>query len=239
MPSAAESEAWRRPKHPTKPDVTLIDSYPLIPDLDGLPDSGTYMIVKFMGNPTSKTGAHDPRIDVGLIQPIEKSNGDYSYEYYLPRTSEDAGQIKRQFDPLDQEHDSLELRTAVSKDGGATNRYDHHRTYDVHRSHSSVEQPYKEVALTLNESTSATHASANGNLDRIPVKAAYYYPIGTKTHLKPRRNKALVQLGLASQKTDESTDRPDALDVLIRDPDEDEEESRGMHRMELDPTIST
>ncbi len=34
-------------KHPTKRNVTIVDSYPLIPDLEAMPDPGGYVAVKF------------------------------------------------------------------------------------------------------------------------------------------------------------------------------------------------
>ena len=64
--------------------------------------------------------------------------------------------------------------------------------------------------------------------------AAFYYPIGTKMQLKPHRNKALAQLGLSSQRINDSVEKPDAWDIEIRDPDDEEVEQRAAHVRELE-----
>lgn len=222
--TVAEVEAWKNPRHPTKPQLQLLDSYTIEPDLEAFPDSGSYMITKFSGNPTNQTDAHDTRLDVGLIFPIEKSTGDYSYEVYLPQKSEDVYNIQRQFDVSDPDRDNPALCSIPDKEGVPSNRYEFHRTYELQRQQISIDQPYREVALTLR------HEDGRQPTENV----AHYYPIGTKMSLKPRRNKALAQLGLATQKTEEAVEKPDAWDLIVRDPDEAETAQRAKHVSELE-----
>ena len=238
IPTRAELDAWKNPQHPTKNHLQLLDSYPIKPDLDALPDSGAYMITKLVGNPTNRTDAHDVRLDTGLIFLVEKPSGEDSYEFYLPKDVEDAHDIKRQFDTTDPGRDDPSLRKSTNTKGVPSNRYNFHRTYDIQRQLITVDQPYKEVALVLYdpdiEERQITQSNGHDQSSDATAKAAYYYPVNTKTQLKPRRNKALAQLGLASQKSEEAADKPDAWNLVVRDPDEEETGRRAAHRAELD-----
>ena len=231
-PTTAELEAWRRPKHPTKSKVKLVDSYAIKPDLEAFPDSGTYMVVNLIGNPTNNTRSHDTRVDVGLLHPEEIADNKHSFEFYLPKNSEEAKNIKSQFDSTDPDRDDPSLRTTLNRSGIACSRYDFHRTYDMYREVDSTLQPYKEVALALHD-PGLDRKTSNYQEDDTQDKAAYYYPIGTKMQLKPRRNKNLAQLGLASQQQQENSERADAYDLVIRDADQAEIEQRESHREEL------
>ena len=68
-----EQEAWANPVHPTRPGVTLLDSYPILPDLEGLPDTGSYVVMKFITNPVAASDRYDERLDVGLLRPMDQS----------------------------------------------------------------------------------------------------------------------------------------------------------------------
>ena len=238
QPTPAETEAWRRPRHPTKPDLKLIDSYPLKPDLEATTDQGAYIISKFSGNPTNSNNEHDTRMDVGLIHPIEKAPEDYDYEFYLPEEVESAKHVKRKYDCLD-EGDGEESSLHKNKDGITAFRYRHHRTYDMGRQANSIDQPYKEVALALHDPEFDRQTGKGNAGDRLN-KGAYFYPIALKMQLKPRRNKNLANLGLQRKAVDEVTERPDEIDLVLRDPNEDEVERRTSHREELMPeTVTT
>lgn len=227
----AETEAWKRPKHPTKPDVRLLNSYPVEPDLDSTTDSGYYIITKFSGNPIPSATTHDIRLDVGTIVPQEQG-AEEIHEFYLPKDSDSARAVKRKYDGTDSAEDSG-LNAHTNQAGTPAYRYQHHRSYEVGRQVMSVNHPYKEIALALHDSE-----AVNGSgrvMDRLD-KGAYYYPIGTKLQLKPKRNKNLAHLGLSSQAPDESTsERADEIDIVIREPDDDEVDHRAEHRQELMP----
>lgn len=223
VPTPAEKDAWNHPKHPSKPDVKLLDAYPLMPDLEAITDSGAYMVTKFTGNPTTATESRDTRMDVGIIYPREHASGTSDFDFFLPVDEPEAGNIKRKLDVYDPDRDDPSLYTNKAADGSGTFRYPHIRTYESTR-RVDTDQQYKEVALALHDPESeGAHADTQ-------ARGAYYYPVVTKLQLKPRRNKNLVQLGLASQAVDDENEKIDALNVNVRAPEEDELNSRALHR---------
>ena len=226
VPTPAERDAWNRPKHPSKPDVKLVDAYPLIPDLEAVPDSGAYMIAKFTGNPTAATESRDTRMDVGILYPREHALGTYDYDFFLPVDEPEADSVKKKLDVNDPDRDGPALYTHKNAEGSGAFKYPHVRTYESSRKLDQPDQQYKEVALALHD------AGSEGNSQ---VRGAYYYPIVTKLQLKPRRNKNLVQLGLASQAVDDEAEKVDSVNLHVRSPDEDERTSRALHRAAVEP----
>ena len=223
IPTPAEKDAWNRPKHPSKPDVKLLDAYPLIPDLEAITDSGAYMVTKFTGNPTATTESRETRMDVGILYPREHASGTFEYDFFLPVDETAAVNVKRKLDVNDPDRDDSALQTNKAADGSSTFRYPHIRTYEAIR-RVDTDQQYKEVALAL-------HDPESEGTDADPQDGgAYYYPIVTKLQLKPRRNKNLVQLGLASQVVDDENEKIDAMNVHVRIPEEVERNSRALHR---------
>ena len=243
-PSPAETEAWKRPKHPSRSDVRLLDIYPLKPDLEATPDSGAYMVSKFTGNPTSVTEARDTRMDVGILYPVASTQvpGAYNYEFFLPPDETAVKKIKRKLDVNDAGRDDSELYTHRATDGSGMFKYPHLRTYDLSRQ-SHTDQQHKEVALALYDSeqneTPTIRNISGSRKNASPNKVGFYYPISTKLQLKPQRNKNLAQLGLASQPVLDDSKKVDALDLVIGDPPEDEERTRRRHRATIDPNVSS
>ena len=225
-PSAAEVEAWKNPKHPSKSDVQLLDAYPLKPDLDAITDSGAFVITKFTGNPTTTTESRDVRMDVGIVLPREHDSGDYDYDFFLSIDEVAANNFREKMNVNNPDKDDPELYTQKAADGSDHFRFNYHRTYDASRRVDSIDQQYKEVALAL-------HDSEPDSLDT-QEKGAYYYPIVTKMQLKPRRNKNLAQLGLASQAVNEDIQKIDGMNITVKEPDEGEVAGRARHRDELE-----
>lgn len=232
--SAAELEAWRQPKHPTKSKRKLVDSYPLKPDLEAFPDTGFYYIFNYTSNPTSSVHSHDTRVDAGVIHPAETLSGGTNFELYLPKDAEEAKNVQRQLDVADPDHDDPSLRTIANKEDIPSSRFNFHRIFDVKREQEMLETPYKEVALALHDSELDRKTDRKDKIGD-HEKAAYYYPIGVKLQFKPRRAKNLELVGLASKTQDESKERFDAWDIVIRDADDNETERRETHRVELQP----
>ena len=224
-PTASEVEAWKNPKHPSKPELTLLDSYPLLPDLDAVTDSGAFMITKLTGNPSTATKTRDTRMDVGMLYPRERASGATEYDFFLPADDVVAANFKRKFDVFDEDRDDPELYTHKTADDTGAFRFTCLRTYDSSRRVDSVAQQYKEVALALHDDDEDIMSSQE--------KGAYYYPIISKMQLKPRRNKNLAQLGLASQAVDDELEKLDWMNVTVQDPDEDELNSRARHREDI------
>lgn len=249
----SETQAWLKPKHPTKPDVRLLDSYPVLPDLDALPTSASYLVFKFQTNPLSPD-YYDPRLDAAILRPIDdpavqslfqrklaewdpesgkpQPVAEYEYDYYVP-ASEDASTvrgIKRKFDVNDPEHDEPDLYTDEPKgDGQRGFKYERVRTYETYNQHGNAEHFYDDtVALTLHDPESDVGA-VPGAAKRLR-KGAYYYPIIQRTALRPKRK--VGQQLMASQP---SEDRIDELNVTVGDWTEDERESVSEKKAELDP----
>ena len=259
-PTPAEIEAWKRPRHPTNPELRLLDTYPLLPDFDAIPDSGSYQIVKFAPNPSQATDVRDSRMDVGLLSFMELSPQaqaaiaeDYknklaahqadptrnpmpgpmfSYHFFLPQNEEGMRAIKRKLGT-----DELETDDADGEPDQV--RFDHVRIYDTSRSVINADYPYKEIALALHdrETESPVHASDSGYNTARSEKAALYYPLGAKVQLKPRRNRNLAQLGLAGRTSEEDGEIIDGVYVSFREPDEAETQRREGHIREVDSTF--
>ena len=240
MPTSTEADAWKRPKHPSKPDVKLLDIYPLKPDLDAVTDSGAYMITKFAGNPTPTTEARDFRMDVGILYPRELALDTYNYEFFLPENEVTTKNVIRKLDVNDNACDDPALYTDKAPDGSGVFKFDFLRTYEPGRGSTRGDQQYREVALALHdpeldrETMSTKSTTRDDNIEPLD-KGAYYYPVLSKIQLKPRRNKNLVQLGLASQTADEEVQKFDGIRLTVREPDEGERAKRATHREHVEP----
>ncbi len=226
VPTLADLEAWKNPKHPSKTDVKLVDAYPLKPDLEAITDSGSYLVTKFVGNPTAGTKARDTRMDIGILYPRDHDSGRQDWDLFLPADESTANNFKRKFDVNDPDRDDPGLYTHKANDDSGNFKYSYLRTYDKGRRTETPGQHYREVALAL-------HDPGNDGRDS-QDKGAYYYPVATKMQLKPHRNKNLAQLGLASQAVDEELPKIDWINVTVREPEEEEMAGRAMHREQLE-----
>ena len=241
MPTAAEIDAWKRPKHPSKPDVKLLDFYPLKPDPDAVTDSGAYMITKFAGNPTPVTEARDTRMDVGILYPRELAPDTYNYEFFLPANEAATKNIIKKLDVNDAACDDPALYTDKAPDGSGVFKFDFFRTYEPGRGSTRGDQQYREVALALHDPKldrqmeKTGESAARDNIINPLDKGAYYYPVLSKVQLKPRRNKNLVHLGLASQVTEDEGQKFDGIRLTVREPDDGERAKRATHREHVEP----
>ena len=267
--TSAEIEAWKNPQHPTNPKLKLVDSYPILPDLDAITDSVGYMVTKFAGNPSNAVDMYDERMDVALLRPIEPTPEQiadinakraaheadpvhypdpgppaYDYEFFLPSDAQMARNIKRKFDIDDPGRDDPSLY-AVSESHKNTRqesfRYRHVRVYETGLQSHNLSNPYQEVALALYdpeiEQQMAGIKVDDGGVRRTRQKAAYYYPIVSKVQLKPRRSKYLASLGLPvrpGNNQDDEVGKYDAVDLVVRDPDDVESSSRASHKANID-----
>lgn len=221
-PTAAERDAWENPRHPTRPDLHLVDSFPILPDLDAMTDQGTYIVTKFSGNLAGTLDGHPEALDVALLQPVEKEGDEYDYDLYMP-SDDVAHEVKAKAG--DVSNLPLESDTDVP-----TYSYPRLRTFDLTRQTLSVENPYQDVGLAFCDPTAPSQHSK-----RELSKAAYYYPISMKLQLKPKRNQNLAQIGLQarSDNVQGKVERPDEIVLTLRQPSEQEVERRQMHKTEL------
>ncbi|KAI9786747.1 MAG: hypothetical protein M1816_007818 [Peltula sp. TS41687] len=70
-PTPAELQAWNDPQHPTRKDLKVVNSFPVLPDPQGPPDSGGYLLLKFLSNPGATVEGYDERVSSGLLKPLE------------------------------------------------------------------------------------------------------------------------------------------------------------------------
>ena len=259
-PTQAEVAAWNKPKHPSKPGLTVVDSYPVLPHLDAFPDAGGYMVTKFSSNPSQASDAYDQRLDVGLLQPLPlrpeiiaeqeakrlaheadpvhhapAGAPPYDYAYYLPTDEKSVPNIKKKFDINDPQKDDDTLYTDKVKDTqDGCFQYARVRAYETGTSSTNLDQKYGEIALALHDSKEGAEVM-DGTETATLEKGAYYYPIISKSQLKPRRPRNIAQPGRNQE--EEEVEQVDYLDVTVRDADEDETSARATHRAEIEAKL--
>lgn len=70
-PTPAELDAWNNPRHPSRKDLKLVNSFPVLPDPQRHPDDDGYILVKFAVNPGSTTDGYDERVEYGILRPLD------------------------------------------------------------------------------------------------------------------------------------------------------------------------
>jgi len=251
-PTDADIKAWSTPKHPSKPDVKLLDSYPVLPDLDALPTNGYYMVTKFVNNPFGVSDQYDQRLDTAIFRPIDdpQTQSDYQrklaewdadsskpqpllefdYDFYVPTETAAVRGIKRKFDVNDPDNEDPELYTDDVNEGTRGFKYERVRTYETYNQHGNPSNYYNDsVALALHDPESDVGV-VPGAAKRLG-KAAYYYPIIQRTALRPKRK---IGRGAASQVDEE---RIDELNLTIGEFAEDDRARVLERRGDLDPSF--
>lgn len=252
--SIEEKAAWKNPKHPSNPSLQLLDSYPLIPDWDALPDTGSYLMYKFMAPPTKETsGQYDERLDVALLRPAGQSIDDedryiaeveaakedptlpeplprYHYEFYLPPDKEKVPGIKRNFTTYDADNeDEIPFDRGQDDDGNPRKffTFKNIRTYETVAQQSDSKNTFNDVvALALHDPES--HGAAPLRSSKLQ-KAAYFYPIVSKRSLRPKRPGKTEMAGGDQQ-------RVDIIETATRDPNAGEVDRREAFRKQYDIT---
>ncbi|KAE9961291.1 hypothetical protein BLS_002707 [Venturia inaequalis] len=245
-----EKDAWAKPRHPTNPQLTLLDAYPLLPDLEALPDNGSYMVMKYQSNPCSNL-AYDPRLDVAIIRPIESTPEEtrkyedrlaeaamdpaastpmpeWRYHSFVPEKEDSVEKVKRKFNSEDPEHDSENLYDSVNADGDRTFKYKRLRTYETQRQTPTTDPWNDTVAVAL-------HDDGTG----LKPKAAYLYPIISETKLRASRPITMgTIMSVSRAHVEDEADLVDFVELKIRDATEEERENIvENHLKKLDPTI--
>ncbi|KAF2086734.1 Paf1-domain-containing protein [Saccharata proteae CBS 121410] len=250
----AEREAWDKPKHPTKSNVKLLDTYPLLPDLDAAPEGGSFVLTRFHGNPMPPSSQYDDRIEAGILRilppdaeiqarlaaeqaaaendpELEPPLGEYDYEFFLPNSHETVRGIKRKFSVTDPDADSPDLYDYRNDEGQGRFKYERVRAYETYQQSGRPRDPYGgEVALALHDPEMDVGA-VPGTKKRLE-KAAYYYPIMQRTFIRPRRsNKKMTY----QQKQEQEEQKIDVLELEVRQPNEDELAVRNETRAKYEP----
>lgn len=241
--------AWQRPRHPTNPDLTPLETYPILPDLDGFPDSGNYYVIKFATNPVAPSDTYDSRLDVTILRPMEPFPGaleqaqaqaeayaadpslprpppiPWNYDMYLPQEAEIAA-IKTALDVNSSGKDDASLYSEANAESGRPFiRFNNQRTYETYQCNDYTEDQWgSTVALALHNAGDSKAADGS----RRPLQtAAYMYPIVQRVGIRSKRN-ANVGGYAASQARNEN--RVDFLDVAVRDPLDSEVSRRKHHK---------
>ncbi|KAG4304893.1 hypothetical protein PORY_001568 [Pneumocystis oryctolagi] len=152
--------------HPHKKDLTVVDSFPIFPDID-ISDQ-QLLLMKFTTDPGQKTVSSEPsadnRLDLALFMPVSE-RGEEWLAYYLP-----------------EEDSYFQLKETLENQNSEENKtpflYNHIRNYDTTMHINQT--PFDEIVLVFRNDTI---------LDS--KKGAFYSPIYAKSTLKKRRSKFL------------------------------------------------
>ena len=225
--AAANAERnWKELKHPNKPGVKAVATYPLLPHPEGTSDSRGYMVFKFSSAPTeAEPGHRDTRLDTALLQAFDTTPGSDDedaaadpeahqlFDLYVPSSTDVAAGVKRKFaSPAEEAQEEF--------------NYQYVRRYEVknHVTYTGADTAHpEEIALVLHEGK------------------AYYYPILTRLTIRPKRKSRFTPgMGMAgSQRVveEEHEDMPcEALRLRVRDMDEAEKRRRVEYRARLEGT---
>lgn len=195
-----------RVRHPTKRNVKLVDAYPLLPDLDAFPDSGTYVTIKFSNNPTSSSNSYDARMLSGIFLTINQTPAEeeayeaaleayqrdpqntpkpinpMNYNFYLSDTSANAERFRKRFDTTNPNRDDDSFYTH-RRDGVPPHfqlrRVRGYETAWESELHHGTKYD-EEVLIGFDDSSSEN-------------KAAYYYPVMQRSTIKPQRTKNIAK----------------------------------------------
>ncbi|KAI1365219.1 RNA polymerase II-associated [Xylaria arbuscula] len=229
--AAAHVKDKNRVKHPTKRSLKLVDSYPMIPDLEAFPDYGGYFTIKFTNNPVPASGVYDKRLLNAVIKPgtlpeeVEtsfklakqaherdpennpKPTNPQTYNYFLSDSLETSEKFDERFDTLNPERDNDELYTSRNSDGHGCFQFRFVRTYETK----------DEVELDNATKYDEELLIAFNNDEMVDQKAVYYSPVMHRVIMRPQRSKTIHRnAGLA----EDVEEIPDRLAVTVSDYDE-------------------
>ncbi|KAI9723083.1 MAG: actin-like protein arp8 [Chrysothrix sp. TS-e1954] len=246
--------AWEKPEHPTNSSLQLVDSYPLLPDLDAVSNSFWNIIVKFSTNPGSSSNAYDSRLDAAILRPLplpasvieqhdlaqaawnENPKGaappkpNYHYEFFLPEDSDEATDIKKRLNTKSAHRDKANrVNGAVDEEGQEDEsrlfRYPRIRHYQTFQQSGDVENPFSDsVALALYDPSDDSKSHERGQAKQ---KAAYFYPVGQRTFVRARHIAPSTKVGGVDE-----DDKVDLLEVYTRSSTADDNMKRARIRDE-------
>lgn len=243
--AAANLKDRSRIRHPTKRNVKLISAVPLLPDVDAFPEPGGYVLVKFLTNPVPPSNHYDTRVASSILIPIpatEEENElkeaakkaweldpdnnpppveNIEYNMFMPETASDAKNIKRKFDVLDPEHDSINLYSNIddtSTEKRGYFRLKRLRAYESAAVVNTLDRKYgDEVAIAMHDGTDGRHQ-----------KAAHYYPVVQRNSIRPQRTKNIQKMrGMIGG---EEMKVMDMADLSILDPPQEMKQAMEMYK---------
>ncbi|KAG0639853.1 RNA polymerase II-associated [Tuber brumale] len=208
--AAANAERnWKELKHPSKPNVRAVETYPLLPDFQATSDNGGYMVFKFMGSPVVPGEKRDTRLDVGLLKPKDKPLDDDGnpvgqdvFDYYIPASESIANRVKAKFAAYAEDEDEED-----GKEDSEEFRYDFIREYETKAHKRYPPDVLEEAALLISRG------------DDEKPKGAHFYPVLTRYTIRPRR-KNKYPPGMPVRHDEESEDDgdkpPEVMNLKVR-----------------------
>lgn len=226
-------------KHPTKRNVKLVESYPILPDLDAIPANAGYISYKFLTNPVAPAPVYDRRLESGILRfmaitaaeeaiqaaareayevdphnnppPVESMNLDL---YLLQdKDTKSVTNLKRKCDLDDPERDSEDLYSSTTeKAGGNSFPFTRIRAYESAAIMGDLSTRFEdEIAIGVND-------GRDGKMQ----KAVYYYPIVQRVQIRPQRTRNMDRMKYGSSQAEENDDLVDILNLRLREPTEEE-----------------
>jgi RNA polymerase II-associated factor 1 len=239
--AAAHLADKSKTRHPSKRNLKLVESYPIIPDLNAFTDIGAYLSIKFNVNPVPPSHTFDTRLESAILRPMDHTEEEQAtieaaqtlhaqdperhpappdimnYELYLTDSAQSSKNLKRKFNPNDPEHNSDELYSHRRENGEGNFRMSRVRAYETASSVGEVENKYDEEVVLSIPNKSPDDKS----------KAVYYYPIASRIIIRPQRAKN-IRMGRMDFVEEENS--VEYLELSIREPEEDEKMVRDEFR---------
>lgn len=247
-----DRQAWKAPKNPRNDKLKLVGSYPILPDWDAVPDTGSYMLFKFgappINNPTDNS--YDPRLDVALLRPAGQTVQDqdlyiqeaeahkqdptlptpiprYHFEFFLPPSQEKVHGIKRNFTMHDPDGDDIPFDEGQDEEERPRKyfKFENIRTYETANQVGDSADTYGDVvAIAIHDpDIHDDEPLRDTNLQ----KGAYFYPIIQRTNIRGRRPGKIEMAG-------EEMPKVHVIETVARYPDA-EVEKRNQIRRRYDP----
>nr|CDP32536.1 Putative protein of unknown function [Podospora anserina S mat+] len=231
-------------KHPSKrTNCTIVESFPLLPDLEAFPDSGAYVTVKFQTNPVTATDKYDTRMLSGILKPITRSQAEdeayqqayeawardpdhtpkplqmMNYDFYLPQDGKTGERFREKFDVDNPDKEKESLYTATDGEGRGIFKFPRVRAYET-ATEKEMDHHTKyaeEVILAYrNDET-----GSKGRRDDSAQKGVYYYPVMQRTTIRNQRTKNIARtIGVLPQGEEEEA-RVGELEVTVGEPSEE------------------
>ncbi|KAI0480477.1 RNA polymerase II-associated [Xylariaceae sp. FL0804] len=221
-----------RVRHPTKRHLKLVEAYPVLPDLEALPDAGAYVTMKFTTNPVPPSKTYDRRLLCGLFCPVDKNPAEdeayqlaaaaherdpannpkppasMNYDFYLADSLDTAERFRQRWDVENPDRDDDGLYTRATGRGPPNFPFPRVRGYETSQE-TEVDQPDK-----YNEELLLSFHDDDGD-GRAP--AVLYYPVIQRSTIKPQRTKNIARtIGYA----DGEERVTDEIEVTIGEPNE-------------------
>ncbi|KDR80632.1 hypothetical protein GALMADRAFT_240977 [Galerina marginata CBS 339.88] len=169
-------------QHPNKPDVTAVESYPVLPDADIW--ANQYDLFRFSERPGDRAlDTEDPRLDCAILRPM-KTEHDSFLAFYLTEDDESAVSFKET---------RFGLAPYEVPDSQEETTFHFVRDYETVKVEQEVPNEFLLVLYDGDPPPDAIEAMDSDRKLPAREKGAYYKNIERKMHLKKKRVNAYDQ----------------------------------------------